>query len=47
VEKIARVQLQMRNVSPAITQYVTATGAANSAVAAQDSGAESKQGGTP
>ena len=47
VEKIARVQLQMRNVSPAITQYVTATGAANPAVPARGAGAEAKQGGTP
>ena len=47
VEKIARVQLQMRNVSPAITQYVRATGAANPAVPARGAGAEAKQGGTP
>ena len=47
VEKIARVQLQMRNVSPAITQYVTATGAANSAVPAKVFAADAKQGGTP
>ena len=47
VEKIARVQLQMRNVSPAITQYVTATGAANSAVPAKVFAADAKQGGMP
>lgn len=29
VERIARQQLQMRNVSPAITQYVTTTGSVN------------------
>jgi cell division protein FtsL len=32
VEQIARQQLQMRNVSPAITQYVTATGSMNPVV---------------
>jgi cell division protein FtsL len=38
VEQIARQQLQMRNVSPAITQYVTTTGAANSTVPVKTSG---------
>jgi len=46
VEKIARQQLQMRNVSPAITQYVTTTGAANSTVPVKTSGALADGGAT-
>jgi cell division protein FtsL len=34
VEKLAKEQLQMRNASPAITQYVTKGGAAASAASA-------------
>ena len=45
VEKIARQQLQMRNVSPAITQYVTTTGAVNSTVPVKTSAAPAASGG--
>lgn len=45
VERIARQQLQMRNVSPAITQYVTITGEANPAVPVKPVGAGQPQGG--
>jgi cell division protein FtsL len=44
VEQIARQQLQMRNVSPAITQYVTTTGAVNPAVPVKNSGAAATNG---
>lgn len=44
VEQIARQQLQMRNVSPAITQYVTTTGAANPAVPVKPVAADNTQG---
>jgi cell division protein FtsL len=44
VEQIARQQLQMRNVSPAITQYVTTTGAVNSTVPVKTSGTPAASG---
>ncbi len=44
VEQIARQQLQMRNVSPAITQYVTTTGAAQPAVPVKPIGGGNPQG---
>lgn len=44
VEQIARQQLQMRNVSPAITQYVTTTGAANPAVPVKTPGTTAASG---
>ena len=44
VEQIARQQLQMRNVSPAITQYVTTTGAANPAVPVKPTGTDTPGG---
>ena len=47
VEKIARQQLQMRNVSPAITQYVTTTGAVNLAVPVKTPGAAAASGVAP
>jgi cell division protein FtsL len=45
VEQIARQQLQMRNVSPAITQYVTTTGAVNSTIPVRTSAAPAASGG--
>lgn len=45
VEQIARQQLQMRNVSPAITQYVTTTGAVNPTVPAKLPVTNATQGG--
>lgn len=44
VEQIARQQMQMRNVSPAITQYVTMTGAADPAVPVKPIGGGNTQG---
>ena len=38
VEQMARQQLQMRNVSPAITQYVSATGGVHSVAPATPAG---------